>query len=50
MKTKLHTGSPKPKAPVSKKTQGAASAKHPTYNPSAAAAHLKGQDSACPKC
>jgi len=47
---KIHTGSPKPKAPVSHKTGGVAGGKGPGYNPAAAAKHLEGQDHACPKC
>lgn len=49
MKTKLMTGSAKPKAPVSHRTEGAAGGNHPgKYNPSSAASHLKEQDRCVP--
>lgn len=43
LKTKLHTGSPTPKKPMSKKTSGPAGGKSPDYNPKAAAKHLDAQ-------
>ena len=47
---KIHTGSPKPKTPVSRRTSGPAGGKGPGYGPEAAAKHLEGQDRAAPKC
>lgn len=46
--TTLSTGSAKPEKSVSKRTDGPAGGKGPSYNPGAAAKHLAGQDSCAP--
>lgn len=46
--THLNTGSAKPEKPVSKRTDGPAGGSGPSYNPAAAAKHLKNQDNCAP--
>ena len=43
LKTKLSMGSPKPKTPTSKRTDGPAGGKGPGYNPKSAAKFLDAQ-------
>lgn len=48
LKTKLNTGSPMPKKPVSKKTSGPAGGKSPAYNPKGAVKFLDSQCHSAP--